>query len=365
MTTIPANNPNQTGYKAHAIQRGETFSVSHSVLTPKKGFNKRRRFKGISELAGSIRENGFRKTNPLIVEWNKELQLFEVIHGERRFRAVKLLVEQGQDPGPVWCMSESRDTTPLQQLYDQLITNTGEHFTPLEKGLLYLEIISQNPGITGVEIGEKVRETKQAVSQAIILASQGSPAIHAAVQEDQISSTTANTIIKQAGEDHTAQDALLAEALAAASQSGSTHATPKHLPKKEKTAPPGKENSDSPAPSSSDDPNVIIPPIEDETTETTEDLGTANPDAPADPGAMERLKNSPSASTGISGGGGGGARGSSDPKTEGRIRKINDLLEELNADNCHTDRWTTIELLLTYLDGKHTIKEIRAHLLGK
>lgn len=355
-------NPQQTGYKAHCISRGETFSVSHDRLALKDGFNERRIFNGIEDLANRIQHNGFRKTNPIIVEWDKDKKVFEVIHGERRFRAVKLLVSRGIDPGPIWCMSESKKTTPLQQLFDQILTNTGEPFTPLEKGRLYLRIQAEAPGTTGVQIAAKAGETKQAVSNALRLAKHGSSALHAAIESQRISSTTADSILRDAGEDHAAQDILLAGALTAASQSGSTHATPRHLPRKEKST-QGKANSDPPSSFPDDDSNFIIPDADDddENEDSVKDLGT-NPDAPADPGAIGRLKNSPSASSGISGGGG---RGGSDPKTEGRIRKINDLLEELNADNCHTDRWTTIELMLTYLDGKHTIKEIRTHLLGR
>ncbi len=361
MTTIL--NPQQTGYKAHAIQRGETFSVAHSTLRPKPGFNERRAFHGIAELADRIRLNGFRKTTPLTVEWNKELGIFDVIHGERRVRAVKLLVEQGHDPGPIWCMSESRDTTPLQQLLDQLLTNTGEPFTPLEKGFLYLRIQQESADTTATEIAARVGETKQAVSVALRLAKHGSNALHAAIQDDRISSTTADSILKDAGEDHAAQDQLLAETLAAADQTGSTHATPKHLPRKQKSQ--GVADSDPP---SSPTDNVIIPDADDDEEEddSTQDSGTpfaGNENAPADPGAYERLKNSPSASEGISNSDSFGKGG--DPKIDGRIRKINDALEELNKENCHTDRWDTIELLLTYLDGKGTIAVVKNHLLGK
>ncbi len=246
---IQKNNEQQTGYKAHCISRGETFSVSHDRLALKDGFNERRIFNGIDDLASRIQHNGFRKTNPITVEWNKLLQIFEVIHGERRFRAVKLLVAQGIDPGPIWCMSESKDTSPLQQLFDQILTNTGEQFTPLEKGRLYLRIQAESPATTGVQIAAKVGETKQAVSNALRLAKHGSNALHAAIEAQRISSTTADSILKEAGEDHAAQDALLTEALAAAKQSGSTHATPKHLPKKQGQ---GEAKSDSPSsPSSS------------------------------------------------------------------------------------------------------------------
>jgi ParB/RepB/Spo0J family partition protein len=484
-TEKPANSTG-AGYKAHAVQRGETFSVPHSLLVPKPGFNRRRKFRAIPELADMIRTNGFRKNTPLTVEWKNDLNLFHVVHGERRLRAVKLLVEQGHDPGPIWCTPESRNTTPLQQLIDQVITNTGEQFTPLEKGFAYLDMQAVEPTLTGTDIADRVGETKQAVSDALRLAKLGSNNLHAAIESDQISSSTAGEIIKQAGEDHAAQDALLEETLRTATASGTGHATPKHLPKKEKPA--GKSDAgwhikeqeytwaednvcttpstvtateakwgiklieisyaerdgcfqsgfciqkadpaaalilsdwhtgfttaddailsawpllhakltayaathkqsakilayiedlgtalqslftaSSPStinsqPSTSPEP--FIADLSDE-NDATADSGTPfagsdhNPDAPADGGAAyERLTSSPSASEGISNSDSFGKGG--DPKIDGRIRKINDLLEELDKDNCHTGRWDTIELLLTYLDGKGTIAVIRKHLL--
>lgn len=344
---------NQRGYKAHAIQRGETFSVLFALLAPKEGFNQRRLFHGIPELATRIQNNGFRKSNPIIVEWNKERGVFDIIHGERRYRACEHLVNQGIDPGPIWCMSESRDTTPTQQLIDQLLTNTGEPFTPLEKGRVYLRLLEADPDLNGTRIAEKVGETKQAVSNALRLAKHGSNALHAAIDAGRISSTTADTILKEAGEDHAAQDAMLDAAL-----TGKQHATPKDLPKSSnRKSDIGSQQSEisgntefiAPDPSDTSDQS-------DTTTDTTSSL------APADPGAIERIKNAPSTNKDGSSGPGEGKYEAPDK----RLKSIEKILDDLDKQGKGDEaRITTAEFVLGYLNNERTAAELKRHLIGK
>lgn len=352
---------NQRGYKAHAIQRGETFSVLFPLLSPKEGFNQRRFFHGIPELATRIQVNGFRKSTPIIVEWNKERQLFEIIHGERRYRACEHLVNQGIDPGPIWCMSESRDTSPLQQLIDQLITNTGEPFTPLEKGRVYLRMMAEDSTLNGTRIAETVGETKQAVSNALRLAKHGSNALHAAIDAGRISSTTADSILKEAGEDHAAQDAMLEATL-----SGKTHATPKDLPSSNRKSAINNQQSEIPGNTEfiSEDPSD-----ESDTSDASENsssdhcsLTTSNSDAPADPGAIERIKNAPSTNKDGSSGPGEGKYESPDK----RLKSIEKILDDLDKQGKGDEpRITTAEFVLGYLNNERTAAELKRHLIGK
>lgn len=350
---------NQRGYKAHAIQRGETFSVLFALLAPKEGFNQRRLFHGIPELATRIQVNGFRKSTPIIVEWNKERGLFEIIHGERRYRACEHLVNQGIDPGPIWCMSESRDTTPTQQLIDQLLTNYGEPFTPLEKGRVYLRLLEEDPDLNGTRIAEKVGETKQAVSNALRLAKHGSNALHAAIDAGRISSTTADTILKEAGEDHAAQDAMLEAAL-----TGKAHATPKDLPKSsnrkseinnQQSEIPGNTEFIETNPDQSDTSDTSDQP-DSTTTDTTSSL------APADPGAVERIKNAPSTNRDGSSGPGEGKYEAPDK----RLKSIEKILDDLDKQGKGDEaRITTAEFVLGYLNNERTAAELKRHLTGK
>lgn len=479
--TSPATK--QTGFKAIAIARSDIFAVTYDKLRLKPGFNERRDLGDIDSLAESILHNGFIKYKPLIVEWNREESILDIIAGERRFRALTLIIDQGKDPGPIWCVSQTKDTTPEEQLYEMLIENTGKPFTLLEKGRAYLRILAANPETNASAIADRVMESKQAVSQALAIVRKGTPAMLAAIEANKISGTTAHTVIKEAADDAELQDKLLDEAIAAAAQAGSATVTPKHVkktPKPEKIKPDwnisetehhwdeGKvcttptritatgarwniklieityalrdglyygafnfdlkkeftgslpnacfctghptaddavlaewqdlhpllteyalshkdqtkilaylddlgtalhaifsasktaepaasasENTSSGAGVASDD--AYFADLADD--ESEDDTTTITSDAPADPGAMDRIKAADSNS-----GGGGGTFGSLDKKREARIHKINDMMDELNKDNCNTDRWDTIELILDYLDGSHTVAKIKAHL---
>jgi ParB/RepB/Spo0J family partition protein len=350
----------QRGYKAHAIQRGETFSVLFAMLRPKPGFNERRLFTGIPDLASRIQQNGFRKNNPLTVEWNPNDEVFDIIHGERRYQACAHLDKQGIDPGPIWCMSESRDTSKLQQIIDQVITNTGEPFTPLEKGRAYLRMIAEDSTLNGTRIAEIVGETKQAVSNALRLAKHGSNALHFAIDSGRIASTTAESILKEAGEDHAAQDAMLEATL-----SGKTHATPKDLPSKPKPAKettelPGNTEFIAPDPDQANDASdsstdhCSLPT--DHSPDSTSSL------APADPGAIERIKNAPSVNRDGSSGPGEGKYEAPDK----RLKSIEVILDKLaNRGEGHEARITTTEIVLGYLNNERSAADLKNHLVGK
>ena len=83
------------------------------------------------------------------------------------------------------------------------------------------------------------------------------------------------------------------------------------------------------------------------------------PPGATNPEAYDRLKNAPPSHRDGSTGGPGGGFASADK----RIRNIEELLDELDKDECHEARWDTVELVLDYLNGNHTIATIRKHLL--
>lgn len=88
-------------------------------------------------------------------------------------------------------------------------------------------------------------------------------------------------------------------------------------------------------------------------------------DSPADPDAYKRIKDAPESNKdgSLSGGNGGGSGGGFGPgSSDARLKNIESMLDELEKENCHPDRWDTIELILDYLNGAHTIATIKKHL---
>ncbi len=357
----PKTNENQTGYKAHCIQRGETFSVAFSALRIKPGFNKRKLFNGIPELAERIHSNGFNKQTPLIVEWHPTDKVFDVIHGERRTRACEHLVNKGLDPGPIWCMSETKGKDPIQQLFDQVLTNSGEPFTLLEKGDTYLDIQTQDPSTTGAEISRRVGETKQAVSNALRLAKQASNTLRLAIESGKLAATTALKIVETAGPDHLAQDQLLSEAIALASASGKSHATPKDLPATKTTDTKDTASADTFIAPPEDPSAPSDPPEETSSPNPQSQISNTSSLAPADPGAIERIKGASSTNRDGSTGPGNGFE-----PPDKRLKSIETILDTLDKKGQgDEDRITTTEIVLGYINNERTAADLKAHLLGK
>lgn len=485
--------PADSRLKTIASGTAEVFKLDPRLIEREPGFNPRYDFGDIFALSEDILENGVLEA----LKVRKEGTHVFLVNGDRRLTAVEQLMRNNlwpQDPNnlghpmPIPCTSEGVRVKPLDRIFMMLSLNTGKPFTLLEKGLAYQQILTTNPEINASEIARRSGETKQAVSNALQIVTHASPDLIQHIKAEALSASTALDIIK-ATDGHDEQNAAAAAALAAAKESGRSHATPKDLPaKKDKPAKPPKDSPPTPNPwdyrdssdyqwtdntalaptklrvlgslmhgiailelmsaedadgfwragynlqtaktafsalpvlsdtSYVDEPSAFIAawkslgPVLGEFARHAKDplatldylsaLGTrltlsfvtgwdhdnaifaeatdptagafiADPndededqdqdeqetsDCPADPAAYERLKNAPASNRdGSSSGGPGGGFAAPDK----RIKNIEKALDELDKDACHPERWDTIEILLDYLNGNHTIKTIKDHL---
>ncbi len=102
-------------------------------------------------------------------------------------------------------------------------------------------------------------------------------------------------------------------------------------------------------PANDDDDDGPEPVIEDHSKDNS----------PADPSAFERLKNAPSSNRDGSGTGGPGGGFATPDK---RLKNIEELLDSIDPTTVNQNRWDTMELVLDYLNGNHTIATLRTHL---
>lgn len=360
-----------------AVGRGDLFRFRHDVIEPEEGFNPRKLFTGLDELAEDIALNGIMQ--PL--RGRRVGNRIILSAGERRWRATGIAIEKGLVPKdfPIPVVLEPKTTSELDRAFVPLSENTGQPLTLLEKGHQYAYIIATY-GIKPAEVARRSQATKQAVSNALTLVNQGSVKLIDAVKDDRITGTTALGIIRL-HPDHDAQDAALEAALANAASAGKSHVTPQHLQQ------PADNNQEQEEDEAASSERVVIPPVnddgeeeeekeEEEEEEQHDPSGQSEPDSgddhsgnesapsdptPPDPSAMKRILDAPS--THRDGSDANTGPGSGYEKAEGRLKKIEELLDELNKDNCHTGRWDTLELVLDYLSGSHTIKTIKDHLL--
>ena len=218
--------------------RGGHFNFTFAQLTIPDGYNPRKEFHGIPELAESILAEGGRKTkdgqtiagllNPLRVRKIEGTEIIEVLDGERRYRAIGHLISQGNDVGLIPCIPEQQHTTELQRDLVPLVANTGQELTFLEKARQYQRIIDRHQ-ITPAELARRCQTTKQAVSDALRLTNEASNLLLSYVSGGKMSATTALLIIKQADGYPEEQDRIALAAEKASESADADHITPKHI----------------------------------------------------------------------------------------------------------------------------------------
>jgi ParB family chromosome partitioning protein len=111
----------------------------------------------LAGLAESIREKGV--LLPLVVRQTAE-ELFEIIAGERRWRAAKLA---GLDEIPVLV----KDVSPLDQLEMALVENIQrQDLNPLEEAEAYLRLVNEF-NLTQEEVAKRVGKERSTVANAL------------------------------------------------------------------------------------------------------------------------------------------------------------------------------------------------------
>jgi ParB family chromosome partitioning protein len=138
--------------------------LSDLRLSPK---NVRQTYWGIKELAESIREYGLLQ-NLVVREAGDH---FEVVAGNRRFKALELLASESKWTGNVHCVVISGDGT-----FENLIENTTRHDVPIwQLGYRFQEIL--DAGYTQKQIAARVGKSQGYVSIAVQIASGLCPAV--------------------------------------------------------------------------------------------------------------------------------------------------------------------------------------------
>jgi hypothetical protein len=242
------------------------FAIDPTLLSIEPGFNERINYGDIDQLADDIAANGLE--TPFKIRKLEGSETIFIVHGHRRHRAItEKLIPQGRwhnEDGsvkPVDCYAEARGTTDFDRLAGQLSSNTGLAYNLLEKAAGYKRLLEMDDSLKPADLARRFGESKQAVSDALRLSREGSAKLHKAILNGTMAASTAIAIIKQAGTDHAAQDALLASALTASNGTG--HVMPKHIP----SADPPKQNTGSSGPTPANtyiDPNPGDDEDEDE-----------------------------------------------------------------------------------------------------
>jgi len=133
----------------------DIYKIDPRAIVVKEGFNSRIDFGDINELAEQIKAQGI--LNPITVKpfklENGE-ERYELVDGERRYRAITLLLEQGYAIERVPALFSSKALSDEDALIQQLLRNEGKPFSEYELGIAYKKF--SDMGLSHKEIAEKL-----------------------------------------------------------------------------------------------------------------------------------------------------------------------------------------------------------------
>ena len=122
--------------------KSDLYKIDPRAIVIMDGFNSRCDFGDLDELAQSIKENGI--LNPISVKPftdNDGIERYKLVDGERRYRAVMSLIEQGVDIQRVPALFISKSTNEFEMILQQLTRNEGKRFNEYEMGLAYKKML--------------------------------------------------------------------------------------------------------------------------------------------------------------------------------------------------------------------------------
>lgn len=129
--------------------RKDYFQLDPRIINVQEGLNPRQEFGDLTELKGSIVQNGVR--NPLRV-FIRDGKIW-LSHGERRLRSVMELISEGQDIKTVPVIPEERGISEEQLVVQALIDNSGLPLSQLEEANAVVRLL--NWGWTPQSVAQK------------------------------------------------------------------------------------------------------------------------------------------------------------------------------------------------------------------
>lgn len=177
------------------LQRnGEVFLVPFDqIVVNEEKNNLRADYGNIEELATSIAESGLK--NPILVKKAKGEERFELLHGHRRYRAIKFLIDKGEEFPKVRAFLAPATYTQDDVLLDMITMNDGKPLTNYEQGLVFVQLRSR--GFKDTEISKRVGKSATHIHNCIEIASLPK-SIQNEISAGNISGGTAVAVFKNA-----------------------------------------------------------------------------------------------------------------------------------------------------------------------
>lgn len=211
----------------NATKRTDIYQIDPRNIVVVEGFNARKEF-DLDELKAQIKAQGV--LNPITVIPFKDEngdEKYRLVDGERRYRSVMALLEEGEDIRRIKAMYLPKNTKEEDMYIQQMMRNEGKNFTQIECANLFL-MFKEKYGYTQNEIAEKFGKKASFVSQCLSLLDLN-PEIQEKMLKGEISTDAVKTIISNHKNDEKAQVEAVEKAVKEAKLKGKKTATAKDV----------------------------------------------------------------------------------------------------------------------------------------
>lgn len=221
-TTAMTNN-----VELNATKRTDIYQIDPRNIVVVEGFNARKEF-DLDELKAQIKTQGV--LNPITVIPFKDEdgnEKYRLVDGERRYRSVMALLEEGEDIRRIKAMYLPKNTKEEDMYIQQMMRNEGKKFSNAECAVLF-NMFKEKYGYSQNEIAEKFGKKASFVSQCLSLLDL-SPEVFEKMLRGEISTDAVKTIVNNHKDDEKAQVEAVEKAVKEAKSKGKKTATAKDV----------------------------------------------------------------------------------------------------------------------------------------
>lgn len=152
-----------------------SYWIPFDEITVRDGFNHRKDYGDVSDLAQWIKDHGSQLPEPLLLDVLKDGRV-QIVRGHRRREAILLLISKGEfnPKTPVEFFVNNTQVTEFEKMADQYLSNNGaKSFTVLESAEVAFSL-KYNFGreLTDEQVASAMGVSRQTVTNYITLASQ-------------------------------------------------------------------------------------------------------------------------------------------------------------------------------------------------
>lgn len=211
----------------NTTKRTDIYQIDPRNIVVVEGFNARKEF-DLDELKAQIKAQGV--LNPITVIPFKDEngdEKYRLVDGERRYRSVMALLEEGEDIRRIKAMYLPKNTKEEDMYIQQMMRNEGKNFTMIECANLF-NLFKNKYGYTQNEIAEKFGKKASFVSQCLGLLDLN-PEIQEKMMKGEISTDAVKTIVSNHKNDEKAQVEAVEKAVKEAKAKGKKTATAKDV----------------------------------------------------------------------------------------------------------------------------------------